>query len=289
MYRIIEKERLSDEIVKIEVEAPLVASKAVSGQFVMIRLREGGERIPLTISGCDPERGTITIVFQEVGKTTLDLGRLEPGDSILNLAGPLGRPPELKRFGTVVCVGGGVGIAPVLFRARVLKELGNRIISIIGARSRDMLILKEEMEEVSDRLYVTTDDGSLGRKGFVTDPLRDVLSDEQVDLVVAIGPIGMMKAVSGVAAEFGVRTAVSLNPIMLDGTGMCGSCRVIVGGEVRFACVDGPEFDGGLVDFDALLLRNRRYLEEEEISLKRARGCESHEKAGSSKAYQELR
>jgi len=267
IYRIVEKERLADDIVRIEVEAPLVAKKAISGQFVILRLKEGGERIPLTISGCDQKEETITIIFQEIGKTTIDLGRMEEGESILNLVGPLGEPAELENFGTAVCVGGGVGIAPILYRVRALKSAGNKVISIIGARNKELLILCREMEEASDKLYIATDDGTLGRKGFVTDVLDEVLAENQVDLVVAIGPVVMMRAVTGVGIAHGVRTVVSLNPIMVDGTGMCGSCRVTVGEKVKFACVDGPEFDGELVDFDGLLQRNRRYIREEEASL----------------------
>ena len=282
IYRIVEKKRLAADIVRIEVEAPLVARKAISGQFVIIRLKEGGERIPLTISGSDPEKGLITIIFQEIGKTTIELGRMEEGESILNLVGPLGKPAELKNFGTVVCVGGGVGIAPILYRVKALKSVGNRVISIIGARNKDLLILYNEMKEVSDELHIATDDGTLGRKGFVTDVLDEVLAENRVDLIIAIGPVVMMRAVTGVGSAHGVRTVVSLNPIMVDGTGMCGSCRVTVGEKVRFACVDGPEFDGEFVDFDELLQRNRRYLKEEAASLMvmRAGRCTCFEETG---------
>ncbi|MBN2013700.1 MAG: sulfide/dihydroorotate dehydrogenase-like FAD/NAD-binding protein [Candidatus Altiarchaeota archaeon] len=268
MYKIIRKEDLSPVVKLLEVSAPLIADKAQPGQFVILRLDEEGERIPLTIADFDREKGTITVIFLEVGKTTTQLGKMVEGDKILNLIGPLGNPSEMEDFGTVVCIGGGVGVAPLYPIARALKESGNTVISIIGARCKDLLILEDEMREVSDELYITTDDGSVGHHGFVSDILKRLIEEGRIiDRVIAIGPLIMMKVVVGVTKPYDIKTIVSLNPIMVDGTGMCGSCRVIVGGEVRFACVDGPEFDGHLVDFDNLMKRNTRFLEEEAKSV----------------------
>lgn len=268
MYKIVEKRILSPTVKLFVISAPLIAEKAQPGQFVILRLDEKGERIPLTIADFDRGKGTITVIFMEVGKTTTELGRMEEGDSILNLVGPLGNQSEIEDIGTVVCVGGGVGIAPVYPIARALKEAGNKVLSIIGARSKDLLILEEEMREVSDELYIATDDGSAGHHGFVSDVLKQLIDEgRKIDRVIAIGPVIMMKVVAGVTKSYGIKTVVSLNPIMVDGTGMCGGCRVTVGGEVRFACVDGPEFDGHLVDFDSLIKRNCRFLKEEGVSM----------------------
>ncbi|WP_456486766.1 sulfide/dihydroorotate dehydrogenase-like FAD/NAD-binding protein [Candidatus Alkanophaga liquidiphilum] len=274
MYEIVRKKELAPNIKQLEVFAPLVARRARVGQFVILRVDERGERIPLTIVAADSEKGTVTIIFREVGRTTKKLGRLREGDYILDFVGPLGVPASIKKYGCVVCIGGGVGVAPIYPRASALKAAGNYVISIIGARTKGLLILEEEMREVSDELYVTTDDGSKGRKGFVSDVLRDLLETaaagrrQRIDLVVAAGPVVMMKVVAGVTRDYGVKSIVSLNPIMVDGTGMCGSCRVTVGGEIKFACVHGPEFDAHFVDFDELLARNARYLEEERLALK---------------------
>ena len=247
-----------------KIEAPAVARKAREGQFVVLMVDEKGERIPLTIADWDREEGSITIVFMEVGVTTRKLARFSAGDSIASFVGPLGLPSHVEKFGTVVCVGGGVGVAPIFPIARALKEAGNKIISIIGARSHDLLFWEDRMREVSDSLVVTTDDGSYARKGLVTEPLKEILEgDEKVDRVVAIGPAVMMKFCSLTTKPFAIPTIVSLNPIMVDGTGMCGCCRVEVGGETKFTCVDGPEFDGHQVDWDLVFARQRIYFDEE--------------------------
>ncbi|MGQ9514687.1 MAG: sulfide/dihydroorotate dehydrogenase-like FAD/NAD-binding protein [Thermoproteota archaeon] len=270
MHRIFTKKQLAPSIHLIEVEAsPHAASKMKPGQFIMIRIDERGERIPLTPVNVNKDKCSLTLIFQEVGRTTKRLGKLKEGDHISDLVGPLGRPTEIKKFGTVVFVGGGIGTACIYPEARALKEVGNKIISIIGARSRDLLILEEEMKSISDEFYITTDDGTKGRKGFVTDLLKEIIKKgEKIDLVIAVGPAIMMKAVSDLTRMYGIKTVVSLNPIMVDGTGMCGSCRVIVGGETRFVCVDGPSFDAHLVDFNHLLSRLKMYSEEEELALK---------------------
>lgn len=269
MFKILEKQVLTPEIKLMVIEAPRVARKAKAGQFVILRINETGERIPLTIADFDAEKGTVTIIFQEVGKTTMMLGEMEAGDTILDFVGPLGKEMEEKYFGHVVCVGGGVGIAPTFPKARALKEAGNRVTSIIGARTASMLFWEDKMREVSDELYVTTDDGSYGEKGFVTTVLERILEEEKVDLVIAVGPVMMMKMASLLTKKYNVPTLVSLNPIMVDGTGMCGCCRVSVNGHCKFTCVDGPIFDGHAVDFDELLSRQRIYLEEEKRALEK--------------------
>ncbi|MGC8787028.1 MAG: sulfide/dihydroorotate dehydrogenase-like FAD/NAD-binding protein, partial [Anaerolineae bacterium] len=245
MYRITAKEVLAPVTKLFKVHAPEVARKAKAGQFVIVRVDEKGERIPLTIADYDRESGEITIVFQEVGKTTKQLGMMDVGDELASFTGPLGRPTEIEHYGTVICVGGGVGIAPIYPIARALREASNTIISIIGARNKELLFWEEKMRSVSDELIVCTDDGSYARKALVTEPLKEVLeSGRKIDIVWAIGPAIMMKFCSLTTKPFGVKTIVSLNSIMVDGTGMCGACRVEVGGKTRFVCVDGPEFDG---------------------------------------------
>lgn len=267
MYKILLREDLVPGIHLFEVAAPAVAQKAQAGQFVVVRIDERGERIPLTIADWDKNKGTVTIVFMEVGATTARLALLKAGDAIADFVGPLGVPAEIENFGTVVCVAGGVGAAPVAPVARELKKAGNKIITILGARSKDLLFWEDVLKGVSDQMIVTTDDGSYGRKGVVTEPLKELLaSGEKIDRVVAIGPVVMMKFCSLTTAPFGVRTIVSLNPIMVDGTGMCGCCRVSVGGETKFACVDGPDFDGHQVDWDLLAARQRIYLGEEKCA-----------------------
>ena len=267
-YQVVSKMCLAPGITRFEVEAPLIAKKAKAGQFVVVRVREEGERIPLTIVDADPNRGTITLVVLEAGYTTKLLSSLKPGDSLLNCAGPLGNPTEIKYYGTVACVGGGVGIACMYPVARAFKEAGNRVLSVIGAKTAQLLIFEHELERLSDKIWVATDDGSRGFKGFVHELLKTVLeSGEKPDLVHVVGPVLMMKAVAEVTKTYRIKTIASLNPIMVDGTGMCGSCRVEVGGETKFVCVDGPEFDAHLVDFDLLLARNRRYLEEEKRAM----------------------
>ncbi|HWP98017.1 MAG TPA: sulfide/dihydroorotate dehydrogenase-like FAD/NAD-binding protein [Syntrophomonadaceae bacterium] len=260
------KKTLGPGLKQMDIEAPEIAAKAKPGQFIILRTYENGERIPLTIADLDLGKGLVTIIFQEVGRSTLDLGMMEEGNYLTDFVGPLGRPSEIEHFGTVVCVGGGVGIAPVYPITRALFEEGNQVISIIGARNANQVILKDEMERVSQSLIMVTDDGSGGEKGLVTDPLRQILNKIKVDRVVAIGPLGMMKAVSQLTLEFGVPTIVSLNPIMVDGTGMCGACRVEVGGKTRFACVDGPEFDGHQVDWELAQQRSRMFLAQEKVA-----------------------
>jgi ferredoxin--NADP+ reductase len=266
VYRIIEKQSLAPALKLMVVEAPNVARKARAGQFVIVRIDEPGERIPLTIADHDAAQGTVTLIFQEVGKSTMQMGALAVGDSFATVAGPLGHPTEIENYGTVICIGGGVGIAPVFPIARALKEAGNRVISIIGARSRDLLFWQDRMRAVSDELIVCTDDGSYGRKGLVTEPLRELLEKRpgEIARIWAIGPGVMMKFVSRTTEPFGVPTTVSLNTVMIDGTGMCGGCRVAVHGGAQFVCVDGPEFDGWQVDWDLLLSRLQYYRPQEQ-------------------------
>lgn len=280
MFKIIEKQDIGENMALFEVQAPKIANKAQAGQFVIVRIAEKGERIPLTIADYDREKGTITLIFQEVGCTTKKMRMLEAGNNLLDLVGPLGEPTEVENFGTVVCIGGGVGIAPIYPIAKALKEAGNRVISIIGARNKNLLFWEDKMQAVSDELFITTDDGSLGQKGFVTDVLKQLLENEKIDRVWAIGPMIMMKFVCQVTKPAEIKTIVSLNPIMVDGTGMCGACRVQVGDETKFACVDGPEFDGHLVDFDLAMRRLAYYKDEEKRALARLEcqggGCGCH-------------
>jgi ferredoxin--NADP+ reductase len=263
MYTIIEKKVLSNTVKLLKIKAPLVAHKAQPGQFIILRINEKGERIPLTIADSNPKNGTVTIIFLEVGKTTKQLGALSAGDTLLNFAGPLGMPSEVKNYGTVVCVGGGVGIAPLYPIVKALKKAGNHVISILGAKTKDLLLLEKEIKEYSDEFFIATDDGSKGQKGFVSDVLQKIIEKQEVHMVMAIGPIIMMKVVSDLTKKYNIKTLVSLNPIMVDGTGMCGGCRVSIDGTTKFACVDGPEFDGHKVDYDNLMLRNRRFVHAE--------------------------
>lgn len=259
---------LSPVIKRFEFDAPEIARKARPGQFIVLRVNEEGERIPLTVADTRPDEGVLVIVFQEVGKSTRLLGSLTEGDSVLDLIGPLGLPSHIDKFGTVVCIGGGVGTPEIYPVARALKQAGNKVISIIGFRSKELILMAEEMASVSDELMVCTDDGSNGNKGFVTDMLKKVIErGDKVAHVFAVGPVIMMKMVSKLTEPYKIHTMVSLNPIMLDATGMCGVCRVDVAGETKFACVDGPEFDGHKVDFDLLMARLRTYLPEEKQSL----------------------
>lgn len=270
MFKILEKKTLAHDVHSWVVEAPYIARKAQPGQFVILRVGEQGERIPLTIADSDRESGTITMVFQEVGKSTMTMGAMEAGEAIDDLVGPLGIPSHLDKMGLVVCVGGGIGVAPVHPIARAFKEGGSKVVSIIGARTRDLLIMEEEMKAASTELKVCTDDGSYGEEGFVTTLLEAMINDGQpIDMVMAIGPVPMMEAVCNLTEPYGIKTMVSLNPIMVDGTGMCGACRVTVGGEVKFVCVDGPDFDGHQVDFAELRLRQRMYLKEEREAIER--------------------
>ncbi len=267
MYKIVVKENLCPVVYLMEIEAPAIARKAKAGQFVVIRVDEVGERIPLTLADWDDKKGTVTLVAMKVGTTTYKLSCLNAGDNVLDLIGPLGLPSEIDNFGTVVCVGGGVGVAPIYPIARALKEAGNKIITIMGARSKDLLFWEDRLHSVSHELIVTTDDGSYARKGVVTEPLKEVLEqNREINRVIAIGPAIMMKFCSLTTRPFGVHTVVSLNPIMVDGTGMCGCCRVSVGGITKFVCVDGPEFDGHQVDWELLFARQRIYCDEERQS-----------------------
>ncbi len=267
MAKIIEKANIAEAVYEFVVDAPLVAHKCRPGQFVIIRTDEFSERVPLTIADFDREKGYITLIVQAVGNSTRHLcDTFEIGDDILDVVGPLGQPSEMGNFGTVVVVGGGIGVAPVYPIARAYHELGNKVISIIGARNKDLIIWQDKMAAISDEVIITTDDGSAGHKGFVTDPLKEMLEKgEKIDLVLAIGPVIMMKNVAAVTKPFGVKTTASLNTIMVDGTGMCGGCRVNVGGENKFACVDGPEFDAHQVDFANLLMRQQMYKNQESL------------------------
>ncbi|SFP93978.1 sulfide/dihydroorotate dehydrogenase-like FAD/NAD-binding protein [Caldicoprobacter faecalis] len=265
MYRILRKEKLAPGIWLMKVMAPFVARRAMPGQFIILRVKEGGERIPLTIADYDRQEGWVTIIFQEVGLTTRLLAKLNEGDGILDFVGPLGRASELDGLKRVLCIGGGVGVAPLYPQVKYLWEKGTSVDVIVGARSKEYLILEKEIRGICNNLYITTDDGSYGRKGFVSDVLKELLDQGNVyDRVIAIGPLIMMKVVSEITKQYNVPTVVSMNPIMVDGTGMCGGCRVTVGGEVRYACVDGPDFDGHLVDFDEAMRRQRMYREEEQ-------------------------
>jgi ferredoxin--NADP+ reductase len=270
MFRIISRDTLAAKIHLFKIEAPAVARKAQPGQFVVVRVDERGERIPLTIADWNEKEGSVSMVFMEVGATTFRLAQLKAEESVADFVGPLGVPSDIEKFGTVVCVAGGVGVAVITPIAKALKEKGNNIISILGARSKDLLFWEDKLRNASHQLIVTTDDGTYGRKGVVTEPLKELLeSGEKVDRVIAIGPTVMMKFCAKTTQPFGVKTIVSLNPIMVDGTGMCGCCRVSVGGATKFACVDGPDFDGHQVDWDLLAARQRIYLDEEKRSFER--------------------
>ncbi len=265
MFKIVKREEMSEgNVVLNEIEAPKIARKALPGQFVILKANEDGERIPLTMAETDAEKGTITIIYMIVGKSTALFKTLQVGDSYQDVIGPLGKPTHIEKVGKVICVGGGTGIAVLHPITRAMKQAGNHVISIIGARSKDLLIMEDHMKAASHELRVCTDDGSYGHHGFVTDVLKEVLEEGGIDQVVAIGPVPMMKFVSLITKEYNVPTLVSLNPIMVDGTGMCGGCRVTVGGQTKFACVDGPEFDGHQVDYDELMLRLQAYCEEEQ-------------------------
>lgn len=267
MYRIGKKKRLNEVTCLFEIQAPYVASKARPGQFIILRVGERCERIPLTVYEVNLEKGTVSVISQEVGKSTCYLGTVEEGQQILDFVGPLGHPTEIKKFGRVVCIGGGIGVAPVYPIARAVREAGNEVTSIIGARTKDLLILEDQMREVSHRLLVSTDDGSYGIKGFVTEVLKGLLEKEKFDRAWAIGPLPMMRVVCDVTRPYNLKTIVSLNSTMVDGTGMCGSCRVSVGGQTKFACADGPEFDGHEVNFDELMYRQKRFVDKERESL----------------------
>lgn len=261
--KIINKKVINDvggvKITQLDIEAGDIASKALPGQFVMLMVSDKGERIPLTLVNADKAKGVVSLIFQEAGFTTRSLGKLNPGDTLYSLVGPLGHPTEIKKYGKVILVGGGVGIAEILPVARALKEAGNHITTILGSRNKELLILEAELKGASDEIYIMTDDGSYGRKGFTTDMLKELLSKDKYDLIYSVGPIPMMKRVALVSKEYNTKTLVSLNALMVDATGMCGCCRVSVSGEVKFSCVDGPDFDGHGVDWEELEKRNKVY------------------------------
>ena len=268
MYKIVHKRVLNPQVKLMEIEAPAVARKAEPGQFIILRVYDGGERIPLTIADYDRDKGTVTIIFQEVGKTTKLLGTMCEGDNILDFVGPLGVASHLEAYKKVAVIGGGLGTAIAYPQAKKLHQLGAEVHSIIGFRNKDLVVLEDEVKAVSDELYVMTDDGSNGNKGFVTDMLQKLIeAGNQYDLVIAIGPLIMMKFVAKLTKAHAIKTIVSMNPVMIDGTGMCGGCRVTVGGETKFACVDGPDFDGHLVDFDEAIRRQSMYKDHEQHSL----------------------
>jgi ferredoxin--NADP+ reductase len=264
-HKIVSKKQLSEDVFTADIEAPLVARARKPGQFAIISINnEYSERIPLTIADVDPQRGTIRLIWQRVGKTTAELAQMQQGDEIANVTGPLGKPTHIEVFGTVVCVGGGIGNAPLLPIAKALKQAGNKIISILGARTKELLVLEDDFSNISDELIITTDDGSHGRKALVTEPLKEVCQrDKKPDLVVAIGPAIMMKFCCEVTRQFNIPTQVSLNTIMVDATGMCGGCRVEYDGKPKFVCVDGPEFDGHKIDFDLMMKRLNAYKDQE--------------------------
>lgn len=271
LFTILKKENLTETVVRMVIEAPLVAAKAQAGQFVILRVSENGERIPLTVADFDRKAGTVTIIFQTVGATTLELSRMEVGQSLQDFVGPLGRATETDGLTKVAVIGGGVGTAIAYPVAKKLHEQGAQVHCIVGFRNRDLVILQDEFAAVSDRFITLTDDGSFGEKGLVTDALRNLIeAGEHYEEVIAIGPLPMMKYVSLLTKEYSIKTVVSMNPIMIDGTGMCGGCRLTVGGQTRFACVDGPEFDGHQVDFDEAMERSRLYREQERHAYEKA-------------------
>lgn len=270
MNKILEKEFISPQVFRMAVDAPDIARKRKAGQFIMLRTCEAGERIPLTIADADAEKGTIELIVQIVGKSTMELSKLEAGDDLCDFVGPLGRATHIELFGTVIIVGGGVGIAPSHPIAQAMKAAGNNVISILGGRSKDLVIMEDKMAACSDRVMITTDDGSYGEKGLVTDALQKLIDEGlQIDMVVAVGPPIMMKFVALLTKKYDIPTLVSLNTIMVDGTGMCGACRVTVGDGTKFVCVDGPEFDGHKVDFDEMMKRQRMYEVQEKESMDR--------------------
>jgi len=276
MNEILMRENLAENVVRMRVHAPVIAKKRRAGQFIIfLTFAEKSERIPLTIADADPDEGSITLVFQVVGKSTAELADLKAGDRIHDLVGPLGKPTHVEKFGHVVCIGGGIGIAPLHPIAQAMKAAGNKVTSILGARTKELLIMEDEMKKASNDLIIVTDDGSYGKQGFVTNALEELISSEKPDLVVAIGPAIMMKMVCKVTKPHEVPTVVSLNTIMVDGTGMCGSCRVSVDNRMRFVCVDGPEFDGHKVDFDEMMKRQATYVPQEKISYEKykSKGC----------------
>ncbi|SYZ73184.1 Sulfide dehydrogenase subunit beta [Candidatus Zixiibacteriota bacterium] len=281
MFKILDKRELCEKIHQFRIEAPHVVRKARAGQFVILRKDEMGERVPMSIGGLDKERGILTVVIQEVGKTSASMNAMKTGDYFADVVGPLGIPSHVEKFGHCVCIGGGVGIPPIYPIAQTLRDAGNKVTTIIGARTEGLLIFRDELTSASDRLLISTDDGSFGTHGFVTTILKKMIDDgEKIDMVIAIGPVPMMKAVVNTTREPKIKTFVSLNPIMVDGTGMCGACRVTVGGKTKFACVDGPDFDGHEVNFEEMTKRMKMYVRYEKVSYERFlhEGCHLGEK-----------
>ena len=273
MHKIISNEHISPNVAKMVVSAPYVAQHRKAGQFIILRVGETGERIPLTIADSDAAAGTISLFYQIVGKTTTDMSKLTDKDSLMDVAGPLGHPTEIKNYGTVACVGGGIGVAPIYPISSAMKKAGNRVVNIIGARNQELLILEDEITAIGDEIIVCTDDGSYGRKAFVTQALEEVIQRETVNIVVAVGPVPMMRALCNLTKKYEIHTMVSLNSMMVDGTGMCGGCRVTVDGQTKFTCVDGPEFDGHKVDFDELMTRLTSYRDQEQESIEHSHKC----------------
>lgn len=269
-YKILSKKELCPNQYEITIEAPYVVRNAKAGQFIIFRAEENGERVPLTIADVDKEKGELTIVFMAVGYTTKKLAELEVGDELVDLVGPLGKPTHIEKYGTVVCIAGGYGAAPCYLIAKAFKDAGNKVYMIMGARTKDLIFWQDKMKNACTELYVTTDDGSLGIKGFGTTVLKEIMEREKVDYAIAVGPMPMMRAVAEMTRGTGIKTEASMNPIMVDGTGMCGACRLTVGGETKFACVDGPDFDAHQIDFDEVINRTRIYKDEER---KRSENC----------------
>jgi len=272
LFEILENQVIADKVNRYRIHSPQIAERRKAGQFIILRIDDQGERIPLTIADADPQEGSLTLVVQEVGKSTARMTQLKPGDVLRDVVGPLGAPTHVEKHGTVIIVGGGIGIAPAHPIAQAMRAAGNKVVSILGARTKGLIIMEEEMQKASDQVIVCTDDGSYGKKGLVTDAIKEwVQANGKAGLVVAIGPVIMMKFVSKLTKELGIPTVVSLNPIMVDGTGMCGGCRVTVGGKTKFACVEGPEFDGHQVDFDELTRRQAFYREQEQEAYHRCK------------------
>ena len=269
-YKILKKTELCPNQYELTIKAPYITRNAKAGQFIILRVEENGERVPLTIADFDREKGELTIVYMAVGYTTKKLAELEVGDELVDIVGPLGQPTHIENYGTVVCLAGGYGAAPCYLIAKAFKEAGNKVYMIMGARNKDLIFWQEKMKQACTELFITTDDGSLGTKGFVTGVLEDIMNKEKVDYAIAVGPMPMMRAVAELTRGKGIKTEASMNPIMVDGTGMCGACRVTVGGQVKFACVDGPDFDAHQIDFDEVINRTRIYKDEER---KRSENC----------------
>lgn len=280
-YRILRKKELCPNQYELTIHAPYITKNAQAGQFIILRVSEDGERVPLTIADYDRASGELTIVFMAVGYTTKQLATLEVGDELVDIVGPLGQPTHIEKYGTVVCLAGGYGAAPCYLIAKAFKDAGNKVYMIMGARTKDLIFWEDKMKDACTELYITTDDGSLGTKGFVTGVMENIMSNEKVDYAIAVGPMPMMRAVANLTRDKGIKTEASMNPIMVDGTGMCGACRVTVGGEVKFACVDGPDFDAHKIDFDEVINRTRIYKDEEK---KRSENCNLYKQADALKS-----